>query len=160
MPCVQAFVVSAISLSLALAGPVVQERLYTNGDKRVNIKIKENSQTGTARQILLLTKLSPFVYSPRTMTPRAWRKEVSGLSLRELALRLGVSSPNSVRNYESGQREAPNSIVIAWTEASAGAVTSEDLNVVRKAWLSKEAAREKRERRRATPRKPAPRKSA
>ena len=73
------------------------------------------------------------------MEPAHWRKKAK-LSLREVARKLGVASPNSVLRYESGEREAPNSIALAYERVSGGDVTGEDLNRVRKRHLRAAAA--------------------
>jgi len=71
------------------------------------------------------------------MDPRAWRKKKARLPLADVALLLGVSSPNTVRRYETGEREAPNSIALAYERVSAGAVSAEDLNRARSRFLRK-----------------------
>jgi len=68
------------------------------------------------------------------MDPRAWRKKAAR-TLTETALSLGLSSPSTVRRYETGEREAPNSIAIAYAEISGGAVSAEDLNRARQRFL-------------------------
>jgi transcriptional regulator with XRE-family HTH domain len=64
------------------------------------------------------------------MLPADWRKK-AGLSLREVARRLGCSSASSVLRWETGEREAPNSVVLAYEHESGGAVSGADLNRVR-----------------------------
>ena len=73
------------------------------------------------------------------MLPADWRKK-AGLSLREVARRLGCSSASSVLRWESGEREAPNSVVIAYDKISKGEVTSSDLNKARKKHLRADSA--------------------
>jgi transcriptional regulator with XRE-family HTH domain len=68
------------------------------------------------------------------MDPAAWRKR-EGLSVRKAARRLGIRSPMSVLHYETGAREAPNSIVLAYERESAGTVTGADLHKVRQRYL-------------------------
>jgi predicted transcriptional regulator len=67
------------------------------------------------------------------MVPAIWRKR-SGISLRNLALRLGCTW-SSARRYETGEREAPNSIALKYEEISGGEVTGEDLKRVRDRFL-------------------------
>jgi transcriptional regulator with XRE-family HTH domain len=72
------------------------------------------------------------------MTPAAWRKR-EGLTLRELAARLGCTRMSAMR-YESGEREAPNSIALTYERISGGEVTAEDLNRARGRYLHSKAA--------------------
>jgi transcriptional regulator with XRE-family HTH domain len=72
------------------------------------------------------------------MTPSAWR-EKAGLTLKETAKRLGVSSASCVFRYERGEREAPNSVVLAYERESrdengAPQVTGADLQRVHQKW--------------------------
>lgn len=67
------------------------------------------------------------------MDPAGWRKKAK-LSLRDLAARLGITRMTLSR-YEKGEREAPNSVVLAYARESAGAVTGEDLNRARKRYV-------------------------
>ena len=69
------------------------------------------------------------------MDPRAWRKKQAGLSLRAVATRLGCASPQTVRRYETGEREVPNSIALAYATESGGAVTAKDLDRTRNRYL-------------------------
>lgn len=69
------------------------------------------------------------------MNPETWRKKAKK-TLREAAALLGCSSHVTVERYETGKREAPNSIVIAYEKQSAGKVTAADLNRVRKKYLA------------------------
>jgi transcriptional regulator with XRE-family HTH domain len=71
------------------------------------------------------------------MDPAAWRKKI-GWTLKKAALRLGCSSASVVFRYERGEREAPNSIALAYERESKGEVTSEDLHRVHKRWLRAE----------------------
>lgn len=76
-----------------------------------------------------------------SMGPREWRKSES-LKPRDVAARLGCSVP-SLYNYETGKRDVPNRIVLAYEKISDRKVTSEDLHLVRAKWLrrtSKKAA--------------------
>ena len=68
------------------------------------------------------------------MTPSFWRKQ-QGLSLREVAVQLGVASAMTVLRYESGAREVPNRVALAYERMTERAVTSEELNAVRVAFL-------------------------
>lgn len=68
------------------------------------------------------------------MNPFAWRKKAA-LSLREVASQIGVSSAMSVLRYESGAREVPNSVALAYERISKRAVTSEDLDQARTEFL-------------------------
>lgn len=68
------------------------------------------------------------------MSPAAWRKK-EGLSLREVAVRLGVAW-SSLRRYENGERDAPTSLAMAYERESKGEVTSEDLHRVRRRFLA------------------------
>lgn len=72
------------------------------------------------------------------MGPAIWRDK-KDLSLRDVAKQLGIS-PNSVRHYEMGIREAPTSVALDYERISDRKVTSEDLHAVRQRWLrAKEA---------------------
>lgn len=71
------------------------------------------------------------------MDPAAWRKREK-LTVRGAAKRLGIKSAMSVLRYESGEREAPNSVAIAYERESGGEVSAEDLNRVRKRFLRME----------------------
>lgn len=72
------------------------------------------------------------------MDPAAWRKKAK-ISLRDLANRLGCAW-SSVRRYERGEHEAPNSIVLAYEKISkdekgVSQVTGADLHRVHKRFL-------------------------
>lgn len=67
------------------------------------------------------------------MDPAAWRKKAK-LSLRELAVRLR-STRMTVSRYERGEREAPNSVALAYARESGDEVTGADLNRVRQRYL-------------------------
>jgi DNA-binding transcriptional regulator YdaS (Cro superfamily) len=67
------------------------------------------------------------------MDPAEWRNK-AGLSLRALAARLGCAW-SSVRRWENGETEAPNSIAQAYERESKGEVTGADLHRVRKRYL-------------------------
>lgn len=69
------------------------------------------------------------------MSPVKWRKQVAKKTLSEVATSLGCSSLSSVQRYETGEREAPNSVVLAYAKISDGQVTGEDLDLVRKRFL-------------------------
>lgn len=75
-----------------------------------------------------------------SMSPREWRKR-EDLKPRDVAAWLGCSVP-SLYNYETGKRDVPNRIVVAFEKISKGKVTSDDLHAVRRGWLrtSKAAA--------------------
>jgi transcriptional regulator with XRE-family HTH domain len=77
------------------------------------------------------------------MVPSSWRKQRE-LSLRAVAQLLGVESPSSVLRYERGEREAPNSIALAYERISAGAVTSEDLARAHRAFHGKPTSKRSR----------------
>lgn len=74
------------------------------------------------------------------MAPKEWR-DSEGLKLEDVAALL-KRSRMSVWNYETGRRDAPNSVARAYEKISKGKVTSEDLHAVRRGWLrtSKAAA--------------------
>jgi predicted transcriptional regulator len=81
------------------------------------------------------------MYNVALMAPAAWRKR-ERLSLQKLADLLGVKSRETARRYETGEHEAPASIVAAYervTKDAAGVsqVTLEDLNRVRRSYLRK-----------------------
>lgn len=67
------------------------------------------------------------------MDPAAWRKR-SKLTLRDMAEKLGRGW-SSVRRWELGEKEAPNAVVLVYSEASKGEVTGEDFQRVRKRYL-------------------------
>jgi transcriptional regulator with XRE-family HTH domain len=67
------------------------------------------------------------------MDPSVWREQ-AGLTLREMAERLGRGW-SSVRRWELGEKEAPNSVVLEYDRASKGRVTSADFARVRKRFL-------------------------
>lgn len=69
------------------------------------------------------------------MHPTAWRKK-KGLTLRQVAKLLERSSASVVLRWETGELEAPNSVALAYERISKRAVTAEDLNRVRKAFLA------------------------
>jgi len=71
------------------------------------------------------------------MEPAEWRKK-AGLTLKQAAQRLDCSSASCVFRYERGEREAPNSVVLAYGRESDGEVTGEDLNRVPKRFLRSE----------------------
>jgi transcriptional regulator with XRE-family HTH domain len=77
--------------------------------------------------------VSPIVYYTWPMVPARWRHQ-SKLSLRELAARLGITRMTLSR-YEKGEREVPNSVVLAYARESDGQVTGEDLDRVRKRYV-------------------------
>lgn len=82
-------------------------------------------------------------YLPGPMTPSAWR-EKAGLTLKQAAKRLGCSSASCVFRYERGEREAPNSVVLAYERESKDEkglpqVTGEDLNRVRQRFVRESA---------------------
>jgi len=73
------------------------------------------------------------------MAPKEWRESVN-LKLEDVAARLkraGVRriSRMSVWNYETGRRDAPNSVVVAYGKISDNRVTADDLHSVRRGWL-------------------------
>jgi transcriptional regulator with XRE-family HTH domain len=70
------------------------------------------------------------------MDPASWRKR-KGLGLRTLAEKLGRGW-SSLRRWENGEREAPNSVVRAYEKASGGEVTSDDFARVRRRFLKTE----------------------
>lgn len=65
------------------------------------------------------------------MAPKEWR-ESEGLKLEDVAALL-KRSRMSVWNYETGRRDAPNSVVVGYDKISDGKVTSDDLHAVRRA---------------------------
>ena len=67
------------------------------------------------------------------MAPGDWRKS-ENLKLEDVAALLGRSRM-SVWHYETGRRDAPNSVVLAYRKISKGRVTSDDMQAVRRAWL-------------------------
>ena len=69
------------------------------------------------------------------MFPATWRKQQQ-LSLRAVARMVGVVSATTVLRYERGEREAPNSVALAYEKTSRSLVTSEDLAHVRRSFLS------------------------
>lgn len=69
------------------------------------------------------------------MNPCDWRQKIAKLSVRATAKSLGIKSPNCVLRYESGEREAPNSVAVKYSEISGGLVTGKDLDRVRKRFL-------------------------
>jgi transcriptional regulator with XRE-family HTH domain len=77
--------------------------------------------------------LSLFVYN-FGMAPAAWRKKKK-LSLRNVAKLIGVRSAMTVLNYESGAREMPNSVALAYERESDGEVSAEDIAAVRRSYL-------------------------
>jgi transcriptional regulator with XRE-family HTH domain len=70
------------------------------------------------------------------MDPAAWRKREK-LTLRDLGAKLGINA-NSVTNYETGRREAPTSVSLAYQKLSGGDVTPEDLHRARRRFLATE----------------------
>jgi len=78
------------------------------------------------------------------MAPREWR-EGERLRLEDVAARLAPHLPRktcarqSVWHYETGRRDAPTSIALAYEKISKGKVTSEDLHSVRREWLREQA---------------------
>lgn len=66
------------------------------------------------------------------MGPREWRQSQK-LKLEDVAALLKCCSRMSVWNYETGRRDAPNSVVVAYDKISGGKVTSDDLHAVREA---------------------------
>ncbi len=74
-----------------------------------------------------------FVYNIASVEAAAWRKREK-LTLREVALLLGRTAMSAL-NYETGKREAPNSIALAYAKISKGEVTGADLHRVRKRFL-------------------------
>lgn len=75
------------------------------------------------------------------MTPEAWRHK-SKLTLAEVAALVGVASAMTVKRYETGAREVPNSIALSYERVSMGAVTAEDLNRARRKFLRADATNE------------------
>lgn len=72
------------------------------------------------------------------MDPASWRKTQG--SLREWARKL--KRPwSSLRRWENGESEAPNSIVVAYDKASEGLVTGRDFERVRRRFLRTSNAR-------------------
>lgn len=69
------------------------------------------------------------------MNPRDWRQKRAKLTLGGAAKVLGCSSASCVLRYERGEREAPNSVVLAYEKLSDGDVTGADLARVRKRFL-------------------------
>lgn len=73
------------------------------------------------------------------MSPSLWRRK-RGLSLSRVAELLGCGSPSTVLRYERGVRDVPNSVSLAYSEISNGAVTASDLARVRKGFLRQQDA--------------------
>jgi transcriptional regulator with XRE-family HTH domain len=67
------------------------------------------------------------------MAPKEWR-DSEGLKLEDVAALL-KRSRMSVWNYETGRRDAPNSVVRLYAKISKGKVTSDDLHAVRRKFL-------------------------
>lgn len=75
------------------------------------------------------------------MLPKHWREQ-TGISLAELARRLGVAGKNPARTYqryETGERAAPAAIIQRFREISHDAVRAEDWHEARLAWLDRVA---------------------
>lgn len=74
------------------------------------------------------------------MAPKEWR-ESEGLKLEDVAALL-KRSRMSVWHYETGRRDTPTSVAVAYEKISKGKVTPDDLHAVRRGWLrtSKAAA--------------------
>lgn len=78
------------------------------------------------------------------MAPSEWRKQAR-LRLADLATHAGCASASSVMRYERGDREAPNSVVLAYQHLSKGLVTGEDFAAVRARYLADQPARRRTE---------------
>jgi transcriptional regulator with XRE-family HTH domain len=74
------------------------------------------------------------------MDPADWRRQAKK-TLAEVAALVGCSSLSSVQRYETGEREAPNSISLAYRRISGGAVTPEDFENARKKYRRRTARR-------------------